>query len=128
MGYPGTEARRSRQTWVPACCFSDDGDPRKDDMVIVSSNTNSVNGEGSGSSPDPGVKVNLRGVPLSEAKATTTVTISLLSEGTHHCDECQKEIPGLAAYHTRPRPGHRDGWELVALTCPECVGHDGRAA
>ena len=82
---------------------------------------------GSGVNGD-GLSVNLRGINLVEAREAPMVTISLLSEGVEHCDDCGKEILGLAAYHTRQRPSRYDGWELVKLTCPRCAGHDGRVA
>ena len=72
--------------------------------------------------------VNLRGVPVAEAREAPMVTISLLSEGVECCDDCGREITGLAAYWTRQRPSRRDGWDLVKLTCPGCAGHDGEVA
>ena len=73
-------------------------------------------------------RVNLRGINPTEAKAAPCVTISLLCEGERSCDECGERIEGLAAYVTYPRPRLRTGYEVVAITCAECAGHDEEAS
>jgi hypothetical protein len=74
------------------------------------------------------IRVNLAGIDLADARDGATATLSLLSEDTTHCDDCKEEITGLAVYFTRPRPDRRDGWEIVAVTCPGCGGYDGELA
>jgi hypothetical protein len=74
------------------------------------------------------IRVNLAGIDPDLAKADVTATLTLLSEGVAYCAACKEEIPGLAVYFTRPRPGHRDGYRLVAITCPECAGYEGELA
>jgi hypothetical protein len=71
------------------------------------------------------IRVNMRGINIAEAKAGAMATLSLLSEGERFCDECGERIDGLAVYFTRPRPDLRDGYELVAITCPPCAGYVG---
>ena len=71
------------------------------------------------------IRVNLAGIDPDLAKAEVTATLTLLSEGVAYCAACNEEIPGLAVYLTRPRPGHREGYELIAVMCPECAGYEG---
>ena len=73
------------------------------------------------------IRVNLAGIDPDLAKAEVTATLTSLSEGVAYCAACGEEIPGLAVYLTRPRPGHREGYDLVAIMCPECAGYE-RAA
>jgi hypothetical protein len=75
-----------------------------------------------------GIRVNLAGIDPDLAREEVTATLTSLSEGVAYCTACGEEIPGLAVYVTRPRPGHREGYELVALMCPECAGYDGELA
>jgi len=74
------------------------------------------------------IRVNLAGIDPDLAKAEVTATLTSLSEGVAYCSACEEEIPGLAVYVTRPRPGHREGYKLIALMCPECAGYDGELA
>jgi hypothetical protein len=74
------------------------------------------------------IRVNLAGIDPDLATDEVTATLTLLSEGVAYCAACKEEIPGLAVYVTRPRPGHRDGYEVVAVMCPECAGYDGELA
>jgi hypothetical protein len=74
------------------------------------------------------IRVNLAGINPDLAREEVTATLTSLSEGVAYCSACEEEIPGLAVYVTRPRPGHRDGYQLVALMCPECAGYDGEFA
>jgi hypothetical protein len=74
------------------------------------------------------IRVNLAGINPDLARAEVTATLSLLSEGTTYCAACKEEIPGLAVYFTRPRPDRRDGYDLVAITCPGCAGYEGELA
>ena len=71
------------------------------------------------------IRVNLAGINPDLARTEVTATLTSLSEGVAYCPECGEEIPGLAVYITRPRPGHREGYELVAVMCPECAGYEG---
>jgi hypothetical protein len=71
------------------------------------------------------IRVNLAGIDPDQAREEVTATLTSLSEGVAYCPECGEEIPGLAVYFTRPRPGHREGWDLVAVMCPECAGYEG---
>ena len=74
------------------------------------------------------IRVNLAGINPDLARTEVTATLTSLSEGVAYYPECGEEIPGLAVYVTRPRPGHREGWDLVAVLCPECAGYDGDLA
>lgn len=71
------------------------------------------------------INVNMVGIDLAETRAEATATLSMLSEDNTCRDGRGEEIPGLAVYFTHPRPGHRDGYEIVAITC---AGYDGKFA
>ena len=74
------------------------------------------------------IRANLAGINPDLARAEVTATLSLLSEGATYCAACNEEIPGLAVYFTRPHPDRREGYYVVAITCPECAGYEGELA
>lgn len=67
----------------------------------------------------PDAAVNLRGVPVEEAKRAAALTISVLGEGEHLCDLCGENIEGYAAYVTGP--DEHNGFRIFALLCAEHV-------
>jgi len=64
----------------------------------------------------------MRGISEDLVSREVTATVSILSEGTTLCAECGRPIIGRCVYLTRPKPSHRQGYELVAITHPRCYG------